>query len=532
MTDKDNVPMAQAASDNASAEAVHTNVAENSGEASLDKGFNKALIAAVIGGIAVVVAVIAAVALIVPMVMTTPYQRAEMAFWRGLMSAMPDVEGGTRIDFTATYVPGRGVRDLFGTNMPDVSAEGFISMLGAQMLMQGTINADGDRVELVYAMDGGQMTLAAPGVTNYFLRFVNDPDSFGTTAELDTRALNRTIRAIVQEYFALADRIADVESGITVRGGDVELTATRHRMSFRQRDLMELALFALREIRDNRNLVNFVDDLMHSEFGHGGDAFIDIIDDLILDVEDFMLDLRGDGDILFRMSVYIHRGQIIQRRLDRFLGGDGVEILHRFLVDGNRAFIESSFGTDYVRLEFSGRFERSGRTWNGHGRFTVTETWYDWRTGRRTTEDVMSISYNIDGFRFNDGQLQGMVRVRHSDGGFGFDVTTNWEANGRRGQRVSANIRITDGGRTYDVGEFTLTVSESSIRRLNMPSWNDQDAVIVDGSGFENTRGANPRHLYEDLGIAARDFRGNALLEGMFDELQWMVRDLFWRERF
>jgi len=78
------------------------------------------------------------------------------------------------------------------------------------------------------------------------------------------------------------------------------------------------------------------------------------------------------------------------------------------------------------------------------------------------------------------------------------------------------------------LGRLVVTYSEQSINRINMPDWDESLAVIYDMSGYASSRGASWRDLYNDLGQASRDFRGNNLFEPLFEEMQWMLGNWFW----
>jgi len=484
------------------------------------------------------VGIVAAVSLTIflPMLLTTPYQRAEMAFWSNVVAAMPDVAGGTQTSFSAAYIPSRDVRNLVGNfvHIPEVTVGGTISALGTQMLVDGMFTIDGDRVDMTAAVDGSEITIAMPNISRNFLRFVLDEEFRAATAgtELNERQFRRTMTNIAREYFAIADRVAEIESGITVRGGGITLTADRHRMTFRESDLMELVLYALREVAANQNLIDFMDEnFAELALGFRNNGFAEAIADAIEDIEDELDRLRTD-DIALRMTVYISNGQIVQRRIDRIMDADDIEIEFRHLVDDGNAFIDFTFNSDTNRINFGGRFMQDGRTWTGNGRLTVANRWRDWWTGGWSNWNETVIDYSVDGFRFADGLLEGLIEVNFADGRESFEIITDWSRYGRNGQRVSMTMTFTEFGRSYNLGELILTYTEQSISRLNMPNWDMRNAVIADSSGRASNDGADWRDLYDDLGRAARDFRGNDLLEALFEGLQDALRrDVFWSER-
>jgi len=473
------------------------------------------LIAAVAGfSAAAAVLVFVAVAFILPTILLSSYQRAEMNFFSSIFGQFGD---GVQYDISLGFTPGRDAREIFGSNVEDFSISGTISVLGEQMLAEGTLTSGRDSIDAVFAMNGAEMNFGLPGITQYFIRFLTDPNSFGNTTELNRRQFNRTMRNIVNEYFRLADSIAIIESGVSISGGNVTLTANQHTMNFRENEMLELLIFALREVQNNRNLMNWLDD----NFGNSRTDIFDEIDRAIFYLEDELF-RSSSNDVLFRMTVWINRGQIVQRRIDRFIGAPDIVLLYSHLVSGNSAYFELSLRSDSLRMSVTGNFDRRGGRWDGSGRVTATEYW------RGEWDELMSVRFAIENFRNGRRAMEGTFTVTMTETNWrgnedGFRVIMTFTREGRA-QGVEASLQITDDGNRLDVGILRIVYAQTSIRRINMPNWHERNAVVVgeDSSAW--------RDMYDDIGRARQSLRGSGLIYYILDDLQWTMRNnWFWQ---
>jgi len=475
----------------------------------------KVIIAAMGGAAAVVVLTFALMAFILPSFMPSPYQRAEMRFFNSMINQFNDFTGGVQYDVSLSYFPSNDVRDLFNGDFDDFNINALISVLGEQLLVESTMTSGRDSLSAVFTVDNSEVTFALPEITRYFIRYATDPESFETSTELNQRQLNRTLRAIATEYFRLADSIAHIETGVTVGNENITLTANQHTMIFHESDIMELLLFSLREVRTNRNLMDWMDDTFLRGFGE----IYDYLDDFIFNLQDELDRLRGN-QVLFRMTVWINGGTIVQRRLDRFMDSDLV-INHQHLVTRNAATFGLTLRTPDLRIGISADFERRSGSWEGYGSAFINN-----RNWRDNTWDEHSILFQVDDFRFGRHAMEGTVNFsftqenwRGSQNGFNFTLALSREG---RAQIIELTGRVIEDGERFDIGFLRISYSETSIRRIEMPNRNERYAITINGDD------SAWRSMYNDIDQTRLELRGS-MFSNILQELQWTMRyNWFW----
>jgi hypothetical protein len=497
------------------------------------KSKKKAIIAAIVGVTAAAAVAVFALAFMLPVFLLSPYQRAEMNFFKALTAQMPNVNEGLQYDFSVGYRPSRDInnllRDSFGDDnftLPDITLSGTSRSLGQRSVTEGTLTVGRDIIDAVWAVDGTEMMFGVPTITQYYLRYVADPDNFRrTNTELDIKQLERNMTNIAKAYFELADRIARVDKGATVSGGGITFTnTTSYEMTFMERDVLELLLFAMRELQNNKNLMDWLDDNVPT---YGGRRFSREFDDMIRDLEREARNSRSN-DVLFRMTVWVHRGQIVQRRLDRFMDNNDLEIEYRQLVNRTNAFyelrVEYETRWDSTRIIVSGNFTKSGGTWSGNGRATFATRY---GSGNWDSQDV---NIDVRNFRMVRDIFEGSITVSADWEDWwgdeqGFVVTLALDRNGRT-QLAELTADITVDGDRYDLGRLTMSYSQATIKTLNMPSWSSNREVLI--GGYDGRW----EDLYRDLLEVEERYaeNDNLIMEGFVYGLRSIVQDLFWNE--
>jgi len=169
-------------------------------------------------------------------------------------------------------------------------------------------------------------------------------------------------------------------------------------------------------------------------------------------------------------------------------------------------------------------FERRSGSWEGSSRVVIADRWRDWRTGSWSEWNEATIRFDVENFRFGRHAMEGAVNISwfDSDRRDGLDIMMEFGRDGRA-QTIEVTGTITDWGDRFNIGRLNITYSETSIRRIDMPSWNEHHAIVVNGDD------SAWRDMYDDITDARRDLRGNDMLDSVLQEIQWSMRyDWFW----
>ncbi|MCL2678297.1 MAG: hypothetical protein FWE85_04505 [Clostridiales bacterium] len=468
-----------------------------------------------------IAAVIMAILFLLPALASSSYEKAETNSFKALSQPLSSISGkGVKYEVSLEYKPGEGAREYLGDNIPDLSLNAVISLVGQKLLAEGRLTIDGDDIDATLAMDGVDISLAFPGLTDFFLRWATDPNSLTSASDLDMKKLNVTLNNIAKEYFKLADDIAVIDKNVPLSSGKVELKCDRYVMNFKEKDLMKLLISALKEVRKNNNLISYIDDNLGV---YGG--FANQLDEMIDSLEDELYNYRGENGTMFRMTVYVHRNQVVARTLDGFPGSDMV-ISYQILNDGKNMSIDAKLAESGMSYSITGDFEKKNGAWEGEAKFVFrNRVWDSWEHAF-VWEDV-TVNLTVEGYKPGK-QPEGKFRLTYSEKDFwgdeqGFDLAVTLAKEGKK-QAVTAKLIMIVDGERLDLGQFKITYAQTSISKIKMPTWNSRFAIDVNGGG------ENWEKMYDDLGKALDKYEDNEWMQDLIEELQWLLKyDLFWR---
>jgi hypothetical protein len=227
----------------------------------------------------------------------TVYERAEAKF---LLSLVPVFSGDTALnaDFSAEYSvivpPLRNLTD-------SLSAYGGFSCSGTEAAVNMTLSADEHELPNIrLSANPGAVTAGFPDITKYYIRQPLDWNPFEYD-DLDTKILAKTFTAIGKTYFKVIKDSTTLEKGVYAPAGNIK--CDMYTIDFTQDAASQLLRSIAKEIRTNNNLSGIISDIF-------GDY-----EEILNYLETLAGELRG-GRSIFRMTVWIKNGEIIERQFD------------------------------------------------------------------------------------------------------------------------------------------------------------------------------------------------------------------------
>jgi hypothetical protein len=478
---------------------------------------------------AAVVVIAAGAIFALPALGANAYQRAEIAFFQGLVTRAPlATDRGAEIKFDISYEPSGDIAYL---GIPDIALSGGMSYAGQNAAANFSMEADGEVVPNIEAVfDGGEFKFSAPDVTRYYLRWALSgayPADTVDFSQMDEKKLGASIAAVVKEYFMVTDEISEVEKGVQLSGGDVSVKCDRYTIDFTEDAVARIGLAAVKELRANDELKEFICGIALQQNSYYYDEYNDYdMDDMMRDFEE-MLDeaeeelaaLDGDGR-LFCMTVWINDGKVIARKLDNIRGADGIELSYQYIHTENAVSIEAKLSFNDGSVSLKGDFEKSGGAWSGTPSFTV----YDPYSG-----EIASFRVKCDAIRFSGKQhiagkinISGMVygeTVCDLDITYGVDGDT---------QTAKLEGEIGGGNNTFDIGVLSLSYSSKSINSVNVSGSSDPYyGVVIDDYSDNNLNRA--AQMSDEL-YALRDskYSDNSLMQELLYACESILDNMIW----
>ena len=437
---------------------------------------------------AAVIVVALAVVLVINVFAGNSYEKAEMKTFSGLFSG---ISSGGRLDFTVDYEPSSQMTRE--TDIPDMMLDGSLYYGNQEALARAAFSADRDLItEVFLAFDSNGLSFALPDITDYYLRFLSDGEDSGLDmSKLDTSRLNDTFKEIGKLYFALARGISEVEKGVRLNVGNSTVSCDMYTMDFREEATAEFLLAAIREIRKNANLMDFMSDLVVS-FGGRSSEF----ENMLYDLEDNLEDIRSNSR-LFRMIVWVSGGKIVARQIDRVMGAD-VSLSYQNLQKGNFAHFEVKATIDDVKINLTGDFEKNRGSWSGTPRLTVTDTYYN--------EDMFTLRANCENISFTKNTVSGVIKftggVESYYDSYDYDIKVTLTGDGsRQSARIEGEVGYYSGyygdSETVDMGRLNVSYVYNKGGNIDMPRLDEDMAVLIGNYSSSNQRRAEA--MYREI---------------------------------
>jgi hypothetical protein len=474
---------------------------------------------------AAVVVVAAGAVFAIPALGANAYQRAEIAFFQGLVPKVPlTTDEGAEVEFDISYEPSGDVAYL---GVPDIALSGGMSYAGQNAAANFSMVADGETVSNIEAVfDGSELKLSAPDVTRYYLRWALGgayPTDAVDFSSLDEKKLETSIAAVVKEYFRVTGELAEVEKGVQLSGGGVSVKCDKYTIGFTEDAVAQIGLAAVKELRANDELKEFICGIVLQQNRYYYDDYD--MDDMMSDFED-MLDeaeetlatLGGDGR-LFRMTVWIDNGKVVARKLDRIQGADGVELSYRYIRTENAVNIEAGINFNDGSVSLKGDFEKSGGAWSGTSRLTVVDPY---------SGEIASFKADCDGVRFSEKQLSGEINISGSlyDEAV-CELKMTFDTDGVR-QTARIEGEIGSDYETYDIGVLSLSYSYKSINKVNVSGSADpRYGVIIDDYSDDNLEraAAMSDELYT---LRSSKYSDNSLMQELLYVCESILDNMLW----
>jgi hypothetical protein len=486
-------------------------------------------IAAIAVGASTAVAVaVMAIVFFWPNAQMSAYEKAERAFFRSLVAPITEMSGGKQYNLDLSFTPGRDAGGLLPPGLDDLSLSGSLAAFGESFLATFTVRGGDGAVGGAVAYDDAGLTLSFPSISQYFIRLALNPNELGgvigAASSLDVKALQANLTAIANKYFEIADRVAVISDGVTVSGGGITLSnANRHVMAFRENDLLELAIAAMRELRNNGGFMDFLDANFHTEDFDGARS---MFDEGIREIQGQMRS-NASNDVLFRMTVYIHGGEIVSREIRIGDHSSEVVISYMRLERGDELYVElyCEMADDWNDMIFTvaGEFKRGNGGWNGPITMSYATRATDWWDGTKTAWERLDFTVNVANYRKVGGIHEGILTFSQIDGGDGVEITVELARRGAD-QAVYVRMAMVEVYHRMEIGTVNIFFSSAPITALQMPALNNRNAAVP-GAGDGNWR-----RLYDDLYSALDIHAGNDLLEGLIYGFINMVETMFWDE--
>jgi hypothetical protein len=470
----------------------------------------------------VVVALIVGAIFFIPMLTASPYQRAETAFFTSMFSSLPIDGGGAEVAMSAKYAPGRAIRDL---GVPDISVSGVVSSVEMEALMDMSMKiGDTSIPTILLAVADSDVKVYIPDITKYYLQMTVDTgDSEIDISKLDQKKLATTLNNIGKAYFTAVKGDMKSEKGVTLSGGDVEVKCDKYTIEFTEKTLARFLAEALKEIRANENLVEFI-----SEIYSDGD-FKKALEDMekeIADMEEKIADLDDDDfTTLLRMTVWIKGKDIVARTIDKISGSD-VVLSYQYLVQKNDMYINASYkdGRDEY-FSLIGDLKKDDGAWGG--KVTATFNEYDYWSGGMS--EMLSATFTVEGWKKSGDFLIGSISLKGTaaDGSGSFVFKAEFDKDGPS-QTLTLTGEISAGSEKLDLGSLQFSYSQKSIKKLELPSFDEKFAV--DPNDYSSENGQRAKAMADDLYAYYLKHEYDFYSDVLYD-LWSMVDDIYYYSR-
>jgi hypothetical protein len=380
--------------------------------------------------------------------------------------------GGVSTEFDVTYAPSEDIFNLFpiagllSEDTDELSAKGFIEVFGNSFLVDVVGHADYTDAHLVGAFNGNEATLAFPDATDYVYRFSLTDTTDENIVTLDMNAYKKTIRAIEKEYFRIVMRSYEVEKGEELTGGAIVVKADKYTFKFTREDTLNFILFAIEQIRENDNLVEYITKTYQKN--DEDFSFDEILDDYasILDDELFDLSDSDKEDTFFRMRAWVYKGSIISREIDNIRGAEDIKLSYTVLKNTKALYANISILSDYENYRLNADFLREGKYWNGDLRLQFGN-------------GDNSLKFSVKNMALSNKYLIGKASLRGTLSYSDIDIDFEFDKAGKR-QQLIIDGEIDNS----DLGILTLTYQNKNINSLKLPSYPPDD--IVDYNAIYN----------------------------------------------
>jgi len=465
-----------------------------------------------------VVIVVLAIVLIASAVSGSPYQKAELKFFSGMFSSLSDYSSGSggKLDFTVEYDPSKQFASE--ADITNMQLDGSVGYGNSQAAAQLSFSSDGDVISNIICLyDNTGLSAAFPDISDYYLRWLLENGSSGVDmSKLDSKKAGATLKAIAKQYFKMADKIATVDKGVTLPVGDATLKCDQYTLDFNEQNMAEFLLAAIKELRRNSNLTDFLSGVIESYGGGSGD-FLDALDEIESQLNDLNSNTR-----LFRMTVWVSGNTAVARKIDKISGSSATTISYQNLQKGANAHIEYNFSTQDVNISFSGDFEKSGGGWSGTPKITVMDTY--------SKQEMFSLKATCTDIKRSGEQVLGTIKFTGNvDDGYrttyDYSITLSLGKDGNR-QTAALTGNLTINGYstdTYDLGTLTLSYAYSKGGKLNIPKFDEDYAVDINGNSSSGN-GNNAEAMYNDIDDFYSNYDGgNNMVDSLLNALDRVV---------
>jgi hypothetical protein len=478
---------------------------------------------------AAVVAVAAAgVFFVLPALGGGAYQKAEVAFIQGIVTKVPLAgDEGRQIEFDVAYEASDDTE--YYLEIAELALSGELSYAGQAAAASLTLDAYGETTDIEAAFDGNELTLSLPDITRYYIRYMLGGDSGADTIDfssLDQKKLEATLTAVAKEYFRVTDEAADVEKGVTLSGGAASVKCDKYTIDFTQDILAQIGLAAIKELRANDNLMEFICGLAlqaNSYYyeDYDIDDMMDEFEDMLDEVEEGLEDMDGD-DRLFRMAVWIKGGEVVARKIDK-IQGSGAVISYQDILTKNARNIEIEVKDGNSSISFKGDFEKNGGAWSGTPKFAMS-SYYG---------EVVSLKAKFSNIKFSGKQVTGDINVtgtfEDGEGMCDLDITL-----GKSGDKQTIEIEgeVGDDYDTLDIGVLSLSYSSKAVSRVSGsgPSNANYGVTVGDYSDDNLDRAADMSEELEELRYSEYD--GNEFMQELLYAFEEAVDNIIWNSRY
>jgi hypothetical protein len=324
-----------------------------------------------------------------------------------------------------------------------------------------SIDIDGDKLSGVEAeFDGKALTLAIPEISRYYIRGdLPNLEDLPDMPKLDQQRFMSMLGAIAEEYYKLADEATTVEKGVELTGGKMSVICDKYTIDMTQDFISEFGLAALKEIRKNTNLLDYIEAIMAASYSY--EDIYDILDE----VEDELREVV-DYKVLIRMTVWVQGNEIVARKIEDRVNSD-FSLLYKYMVKGKEMFAELDMLFDDTRFRVYGDFTDNG-VWSGKPKISITSPYGGTQTFELNVEKLKRSGEFITGTISTEGSLLGAS--------YKFSVELGKNGN-QQTIKLSGNIRAD--GTTYDFGELLLSFSSKKIGEIKFKNRDEKYMVIA-----------------------------------------------------
>jgi hypothetical protein len=337
---------------------------------------------------------------------------------------------GTSVDFDFSYKPSDAIKTmLFGSSLEEMdmdlnifNAVGNITELDGEIAADVDFSADDISMNMFIGLSEEGYVMAYPGISDYYQVYSTaneDSETAGTV--LDKAALLTTYGNIEDEYFKLTERIGEVTENVEITGGGITVKADEYEFNFTERDVYDLAKFAIAEFRANDNLCEYIFEkipFMPSDIETSADM-LDYLEEGIEEKYNESEDADTLDDTALRMKAAVHKGFIVSRTIDKISAYPGDSFSYDILFNSKAAYLNAVIKEEGSgSMKITGEAAREDSVWNGELKFAASDNTEMTIIGTNVTakDKIVTGEFKINATADNENTMKFNIDLTEEDG--------------------------------------------------------------------------------------------------------------------